>query len=203
VKRGEARAAEARRAIAGDEGAVDRMPVAKAQPATTEGITGPQQRVLDSLALWESARVQAPDKGQVGFLAGYRVGRNVGGTFGNVLGQLRSMGLIDYPSPGAASLTDLGRAAARSPEAALTTDALQAAILARLDGPEARVLRVLIDAYDDPPLTKAECGARAGYTVGDNVGGTFGNILGRLRSLGVADYPAPGRVVATSILFLR
>jgi hypothetical protein len=138
----------------------------------------------------------------VGFLAGYRVGKNVGGTFGNVLGQLRSMGLIDYPSPGSASLTDLGRAAARSPERSLTTDALQAAILARLDGPEGRVLRVLIDSYPDA-LSKAECGARAGYTVGDNVGGTFGNILGRLRSLGLADYPAPGRVVATPILFLR
>ena len=46
-------------------------------------------------------------------------------------------------------------------------------------------------------------GELAGYTVGDRVGGTYGNILGRLRSLGLIDYPSPGEVVALPVLFLE
>lgn len=38
----------------------------------------------------------------------------------------------------------------------------------------------------------------AAYTEGS---GNFGDLLGRLRSLGFIDYPAPGKVVAASILF--
>jgi hypothetical protein len=64
------------------------------------------------------------------------------------------------------------------------------------------VLKALIDAYPNA-ITKQDCGARSGYTVGDSVGGTFGNILGRLRSLGLLDYPAPGQVVALPVLFLE
>jgi hypothetical protein len=170
--------------------------------APSLGLTSQQQRVLDALAWWGSVGVAAPDKGQVGFLAGYRVGKNVGGTFGNVLGQLRSLGLIDYPSPGNASLTQEGKKVARAPTEKPTTAALQQAIRDRLDGPEARVLGVLIESYPDE-LSKQTCGERAGYAVGDNVGGTFGNILGRLRSLGLIDYPSPGRVVALPVLFLH
>jgi uncharacterized protein len=183
--------------------------VARAAPAQrpnhagppSEGLTGPQQRVLDALAWWDSIGVQQPDKGQVGFIAGYRVGKNVGGTFGNILGQLRADGLIHYPSTGSASLTPAGFKIARRPFETPSTEALQRAIRDRLDGPESRVLDVLIEAYPNE-LTKQECGARSNYTVGENVGGTFGNILGRLRSLGLIDYPSTGKVVALPVLFL-
>lgn len=180
---------------------VNRSEAVQAKPAM-EGLTSPQQRVLDALAWWESIGIDGPDKGQVGFIAGYRVGKNVGGTFGNILGQLRSTGLIGYPAPNAATLTAEGRKIARQPAEAPTTDALQRAIRERLDGPEWRVLSALIETYPDD-LTKQDCGARAGYTVGENVGGTFGNILGRLRSLGLIEYPSPGRVVALPVLFLQ
>lgn len=180
--------------------AAAQAPRAGAEPA--EGITGPQQRVLDSLAWWESVGVAAPDKGRIGFIADYRVGKNVGGTFGNLLGALRSDGLIEYPRPGNAALTPKGRAIARAPAEQPSTAALQAAIHDRLDGPESRVLQVLIDEYPGD-LTKQECGRRADYSVGDNVGGTFGNILGRLRSLGLIDYPTARKVVALPVLFLE
>jgi hypothetical protein len=179
-------------------------PPAAARPApdSNGSRAKPEQRVLDALAWWASIGVSAPGKGQVGFIAGYRVGKNVGGTFGNILGKLRSEGMIDYPSHGAACLTDTGRELARPPREAATAPTLQTAVHDRLDGPESRVLSVLIDAYPEA-LTKQECGARSSYTVGDNVGGTFGNILGRLRSLGLIDYPAPGKVVALPVLFLE
>ena len=166
----------------------------------TGDITGPEQRVLDALAWWEAIGVDAPSKGNVGFIARYRVGKSVGGTFGNILGALRSRELIDYPRPGCAALTDQGRAVARPPDAMPTIDALHDAIFNRLDGPERRVLTAVANAHPES-MTKQDVGAEAGYQVGPSVGGTFGNILGRLRSLGLIDYPQPGRVVATALLF--
>ena len=142
-----------------------------------------------------------PTKVQVGFVAGYRVSKKVGGTFGNVLGELRSAGLIDYPEAGQVELTADGAAKAAPADLERTTAGLQRAVLERLSGPERRVLEVLIDVYPDA-LSKPEAGARSGYRVGDKVGGTYGNILGRLRSLGLIDYPSRGQVAAESVLFL-
>lgn len=110
-------------------------------------------------------------------------------------------GFIDYPSAGTVALTDAGRAVATPADIERTTAGLQDAIFRRLAEPERRVLAGVVDAYPDS-LTKQDAGEQAGYTVGAKVGGTFGNILGRLRSLGLIDYPAPGQVVATDVLFL-
>lgn len=164
-------------------------------------ISNPQRRVLDAIAWLAAVGFPAPSKLQTGFIAGYRVGKKVGGTYGNILGELRSAGLIDYPSPGAVTLTDAGAAVATPAEIEQTSEGLQAAVLDRLDGPERRVLGVLIDNYPEE-LSKQELGEAAGYTVGPKVGGTFGNILGRLRSLGLIEYPGPGRVVAEPVLFI-
>lgn len=162
-------------------------------------LTKPEQRVLDSLAWWEAIGVAQPDKGQVGFIAGYRVGKNIGGTYGNLLGSLRTRGYLDYPSPGAAALTDEGRKLARFPPVNPTLAALHEAVCSRLSNPEVRVLEAIMQDYPNP-VAKQEAGARAGYTVGDNVGGTFGNILGKLRSLGLIDY-VRGQAIATELLF--
>jgi plasmid stabilization system protein ParE len=178
---------------------LDALP--KAQPELDGPLTGPQQRVLDSLAWLEAVGFDQPTKIQCGFIAGYRVGKNVGGTYGNILGQLRSAGLLDYPKQGRVCLTAEGRGTANLPDIEQTTAGLQKAIYDRLTAPEEKVMRVLVDVYPKA-LTKQECGARSGYTVGPNVGGTFGNILGKLRTLGLADYPQRGMVAATSVLFI-
>jgi hypothetical protein len=176
-----------------------RAAVQGAPPA--EGLTGPQQRVLNAIAWWNAVGFERPTKQQVGFIANYRVGKKVGGTYGNVLGDLRSSGLIDYPAQSVVELTEEGRALAGSVAIAPTTEGIQAAAHARLAEPESRVLQVIIDAYPGD-LSKKEAGEAAGYSVGDKVGGTYGNVLGRLRTLGFIDYPAPGRVVAAEVLFL-
>jgi hypothetical protein len=142
-----------------------------------------------------------PTKLQVGFIAGYRVGKKVGGTYGNVLGALRSEGLVVYPRDGVVALSEAGAAVAGEADIEPTTEGLQAAVYARLAEVERKVLRVIVDAYPGD-LSKREAGEAAGYSVGDKVGGTYGNILGRLRSLGLIDYPTQGRVVAQEVLFL-
>lgn len=166
-----------------------------------EGLTGPQQRVLDAIAWLNDVGFPQPSKLQVGFIAGYRVGKKVGGTYGNVLGALRTSDLIEYPSAGTVALTTTGRSVATPPDIEPTTAGLQQAVLERLDGPERRVLGVLIEAYPYA-LSKQTVGTEAGYQVGAKVGGTFGNVLGRLRSLGLIDYPAAGQAKACDVLFL-
>ena len=165
-------------------------------------LTGPQQRVLDAIAWWEEIGYPTPTKIQVGFIAGYRVGKKVGGTYGNILGQLRSAGLIDYPANGSVALTEKGHEQAAPAGIEKTTAGLQAAVMDRLDGPERRVLQVFIDRYP-ANVSKQEAGELAGYTVGEKIGGTYGNILGRLRSLGLIDYPGPGMAYALPVLFLE
>lgn len=76
---------------------VARAPALVPRPAAglpAEGLTGPEQRVLDALAWWASIGVDEPTKIQLGFVAGYRVGKSAGGTFGNILGALRSRDLV-------------------------------------------------------------------------------------------------------------
>lgn len=163
-------------------------------------LSGPEQRVLDALVWFELLQIPQPTKQQVGFIAGYKVGKNVGGTYGNTIGRLRSRGLIDYPS-GNIALTAEGRKFARDPGIPATNGAIQQAVLERLSGPERRVLEVLIEVWPRS-MTKQDLGAAAGYTVGSNVGGTFGNIIGKLRNtMGVIDYPSPGEAVALDVLF--
>lgn len=182
-------------------------PAAEPRDPAAGELTGPQQRVLDALAWLGVLGFDRPTKIQVGFVAGYRVGKRVGkrvgGTFGNILGQLRSEGLLEYPSAGTVALTESGAQIATVPDIERSARGFQDAVYARLDGPERRVLQVLVDAYEsgEGAISKQECGTRAGYTVGDRVGGTFGNILGRLRTLGLIDYPSPGEVAALEVLF--
>ncbi|HEX4432824.1 MAG TPA: hypothetical protein VHZ96_26360 [Frankiaceae bacterium] len=164
-------------------------------------LTNSSQRVLDAIAWLHEVGFAQPTKIQAGFIAGYRVGKQIGGRFGNVLGQLRSAGLIDYPSAGAVALTDAGRAVATSPDIEQTTAGLQTAIYARLTESERRVLEGIVADHPNA-LSKQEAGERGGYTVGPAIGGRFGNILGRLRTLGLIDYPSPGFVAATDLLFL-
>lgn len=157
-------------------------------------LAGPEQRILNAIAWLESIGVSTPEQTAVAFLAGYTYG---GGAFNNPRGALRTKGLVEYAGDGI-RLTDAGRQVAEFPEAALTTERLHEAVLARLPGPEQRLLRPLLDAYPDA-LSNDDLADAAGYTAG---AGAFNNPRGRLRSLGLVEYPQPGHVAARSILFL-
>jgi hypothetical protein len=75
---------------------------------------------------------------------------------------------------------------------------LQHKILDRLDGPRRRILQPLLVCYPGD-LSREELAEKAGYSP---EGSAFTNPLGSLRSLGLIDYPSPGRVVALPVLFL-
>ena len=60
-------------------------------------------------------------------------------------------------------------------------------------------MKALIEIYPDP-IAKDALAEKIG--VSPTSGGYFNN-LGALRTLGVIDYPAPGMVAATPVLFLE
>lgn len=157
-------------------------------------LTGPERRILEALVWMESIGQASPPIEAVAFLADYRPG---GGAFNNCRGALRSKGLVDYPTPGSIALTAEGRAHAPHPPTVGSGAQLRATVLARLAGPERKLLEPLLAAYPGA-LTVGELAAEAGYEAG---GGAFSNTRGRLRTLGLADYPRRGSVRAADLLF--
>lgn len=165
-------------------------------PPTNGDLSGPEYRIVDAIAWLEALGQEAPNRTAVAFLAGYTYGS---GGFNNPCGRLRSKGLIEYVAGDRIRLTEGGNAAANKPDEVLTADELQRRVLARLPGPEQKILNVLLGVYPKP-LTKDDCATSAGYTPGS---GGFNNPCGRLRSLGLVDYPQPGMIAAQPVLFLE
>jgi hypothetical protein len=166
-----------------------------AAPAGNNGdLTGPEKRILNAIAWFESIGIYQPDQAAVAFLAGYTIG---GGAFNNPRSKLRSSGLIEY-SGNAMQLTDAGRLAAEKPNGTLTTDELHAKVLSILPGPEQRLLKPLLEFYPGA-LTNEELAAQAGY---EPNGGAFNNPRSRLRSMGLIEYLPDRTLKAKSILFL-
>jgi len=72
--------------------------------ATGESISRPQQRILDTLATFESLGINSPQKAHV---AVFSNASPTSGSFANNLGRLRSLGLIDYRPAGYVVATEL------------------------------------------------------------------------------------------------
>lgn len=158
----------------------------------SEGLTGPEQRILDAIALSESIGVHEPEQVAVAFLAGYTYG---GGGFNNPRGALKTKGLVEYRGSRIA-LTIVGRAVATPPDMPLTGNELRSKVLSILPGPEQKLLRPLLEAYPNS-MTNEELQEASGY----KEGGGFNNPKGRLRTLGLIDYPSKGSARAKDFLF--
>lgn len=157
------------------------------------GLTGPEQRILDAIAWLEALGIEEPEQPAVAFLAGYKYG---GGAFNNPKGRLRAKGLVTYLPGERICLTGEGRGLARPPEAGPSNAELHDRVMARLPGPERRLLQPLLNAYPNV-LTNEELAAAAGYAA---QGGAYNNPRGKLRTLGLIEY-VPGGVVAKPLLF--
>ena len=162
---------------------------------TEPGLTGPEQRILNAIAWSEGIGIETPAQVAVAFLAGYTYG---GGAFNNPKGALRTKGLVEYVGE-RIRLTAAGRAVATPPPDRLSVADLHGLVLSRLPTPERRILAVLLECYPSV-IDKEILAEKAGYTP---AAGAFNNPLGRLRSLGLIDYPQPGRAVAKGLLFLE
>jgi hypothetical protein len=168
-------------------------PVAVPNAEGREGLTGPEQRIVDAIAWLESIDVPEPEQSAVAFLAGYTYGA---GSFNNPRGALRRKGLVKYLPNDRLALTDEGRHVAKVPSEPLTMEELHRKVLDVLPGPEQKLLKPLLEAYPNV-MTNEDLANAAGYTPG---AGSYNNPRGRLRSLGLVEY-RDGGVAARSILF--
>lgn len=161
-------------------------------------LPGPEQKILNAVAELEVLGLHPADKIQVGLLAGYTNVRS--GGFSEPLGRLVAAGHVVSPQVGKLAITDSGRALAVVQAAPTTPDEMQARVLAKLTGPEQKLLGALLRHYP-AAVTKDALGAETGYS---NIrSGGFSEPLGRLNTLGIVRTPARGSVVAAPFLFLQ
>lgn len=158
--------------------------VPKKNFAPSEGLTPAEQRIVDSVAWWNAAGIETPSRHQVAFVAKY----TVNGHFNNLVGGLRTKGMVDYPAGGGVFLTEAGAVAARTVDERPTFEEFVQRVVSVLDPAPGRILQVVVKAGKD--LARDELAQMTGYTVN----GHFNNMVGSLRSLGVIQYPRQGGV---------
>jgi hypothetical protein len=163
------------------------------RPAQAEGgIPGPHQKILNSLAWWESVGVAAPTAAQVAFVAGYSPGT---GTMNTYFGAMVSAGLI-VRDRGIVQLTPDGHKHAQRPQRRPTLQALHEQLRGVLDGPCGKVLDAVI-ARHGRPAPADEIAKDAGYSPGT---GTMNTYFGRMTSLGLITRNR-GVVAPTEVVF--
>lgn len=184
---------------AGTSGTVMRptIPAQRAQmagPDTAGEVSGVQQRILNTICALDALGVKDPDRATVAALVGYHPNAK---SYANAMGGLRTSGRVEYPAGGSVRLTDNGRAIAENSLTISTLEELHDVWRDKLGNVATRILNPLIDAYPDDVDTAAVADS-AGYHPNAK---SFANMKGRLRTLGLIDYPGAGRMAATKVLF--
>jgi hypothetical protein len=156
---------------------------------------GPRhQAILDALASFQGMGMEAVKKDQLAIFCEKSPSSSA---WANDLGKLRSWGLIDYPAGGMVKLTTEGAGNARMADKFNTLEELHEAWYRKLEPRHASIVSELVPIYPEA-MTKEELAAAVGKSATSSA---FANDLGKLRSLGIIDYPRPGAVHATDLLF--
>ena len=175
-----------------------RKPVASSSNGhVSDGLTPTAQKIIDQIAELNSLGIDTPDRLQVAILSGYS---NVASTgFAKAIGALRTAGLIDYPNSSSMILTSDGAQLANDPGVPLSSEDLQARLMRLVQPKAAEILGVLIEEYPNS-IDRQALAEAVGYT---NVASTgFAKAIGRLRTMGLLDYPSTTAAVASPLLFL-
>ena len=161
---------------------------------TILNVPSSHRRILDGLAGMESIGRDIVHKTALAAFIGMS---SNGGAFNNYLGWLRSNGFIEYRPGKMVAMTDDGRATAEAPDTPVTLAELHERCLSVVANSHKRILRVLLDRHPEM-LSKPDLAAEVRMT---DKGGAFNNYLGKLRTLGMVEYPSPGHVRASDLLF--
>lgn len=152
-----------------------------------EAVPGPALKLAKAPKAILSALAQYGPRSRsaLGILCGYAA---AGGSFGNAIGSLRSAQWVEGTNE-ALRITDAGRAALGPVDPLPTGEALVEHWMGRLGHAEREILRVLVDAAPEGISREGMAGqtfSRKGepYEVD---GGSFGNALGKLRTLGLIE----------------
>ncbi len=153
-------------------------------------------KVLSAVHVMTGILHAHPDRMQVALVAKLSPSS---GNFNNYLGRLRKFGLIDYPTPGRVALTIRGvEHVDHGADIPATTADLQRFVQALVKEARWKVLLQVIAVYPDP-IDRNTVAERVGMSASS---GNFNNYLGRLRKLGLVEYPSAGTVRATPVLFI-
>ncbi len=167
------------------------VPVQKVKSEGDSTLTGPEQRILNSLASWADLGHQQPSNAQVAWMAGYSP---TSSSYTNPRGALKSQGLVAYPSPDRLSLTSDGASVAMAEE---RSQSILDHVLSKLPGPESRILSG-VAARHPGSLSNEEAATAAGYSASSS---SYTNPRGSLKSKELITYPSSGYVCAAEWLF--
>lgn len=162
--------------------------------AQTSVLSGPQQRILDTLASYEVLGAMELARRTLAVSAG--VSPRSSAYEANIR-QLRAAGLVAYPSDGYVALVNPGRDLAHLPEAPPTLYDLHTGWMRLLTKPQAVLLTILIQQHP-ASLTREGLAEMAGVSRRSSA---FEANVRHLRGLGLASYPADNEVAATALLF--
>ena len=158
-------------------------------------VTPGLRRILTATNTMSNILGHDPSKRQVALLAKQSP---TSGHFANQLGQLRSMGMLEYPVPGFVRLTQAGIAECDPTPMPATSEEIHSFVRGLVKERKWQIVKALIDVYPEP-LTKPELADLSGFS---GTSGHYANCLGELRSSGFVSYPVPGQVRAEDILFI-
>lgn len=162
--------------------ALPKPPAPIKQIAPAGDLPNPQRRILASLSFWQSVGHEAPTRPMVAAVAGYTPSS---GGFNNLIGAMRTAGLLDVPSPGCVNLTVGGKARTNG---GMTIAEAREFILSVLSGPQRKLIEAAANVTD---ITRETLAKRSGYTASS---GGFNNLVGSLCTLDIFAKPRPGTI---------
>lgn len=167
--------------------------------ANSDGkISGPQQKLLDTLWLFESMGVREVKRSNLAAFAGVSP-RSSG--FEKNLSTLKNHPdgpYVDYLPGSQVVLTEAGRILGNPPETTIASNRdLLDGWCRHISNPQAVLLRILFDQYPDS-IGRAELANKSDVSVTSS---GFEKNLSTLRSLGLIDYGPDRTVYATDLLF--
>ena len=172
----------------------DFRPVTPQPTYQRDGISAPQQRLLDVLAQFDTYGNHQLNRTTLAVQSG--VSSKSSG-FRNNLSVLRSAGLIDYPDGDTVRLTDQGRSAANHPTRARTLIEYHEQWFQMVSNPQAAILRHLISNH---PGSVSRSNLAKAVNASENSSG-YRNSLSVLRTMGAIEYLSAGQIKASAILF--
>lgn len=145
-------------------------------------VSGPQCKILAALSFWQSVGHDGPTRPMVAAVAGYKPSS---GGFNNLLGAMRTAGLIDIPSPGHVSLTE---AAFPHIKGRMSIEEARDFVLSVLSAPQRRLV---VAASGFPEVSREKLAELTDYRKSS---GGFNNLIGSLVTLDILDKPSAGHV---------
>jgi hypothetical protein len=149
----------------------------------SDDLPNPQKRVLRALHFWHSVGEDNPTREQVAGVAGYSPGS---GGFNNIIGAMRSAGLIASNSPGTLTLPQT------TPGYEMDQAEARDMLLSVLSNPHKKIVEVF---NGSDQLARDDVAQKSGYSAGS---GGFNNLVGRLNTLNILERPAQGMLAMTN-----